>query len=146
MANWSEEDLSQHYRNLSKPPVPIPAVAPAPIPKRPWEPYRSKTELLYATHLELSRKTGEIGEWRYEVVTLVLAPGVRYIPDFMVVKDGQIEFHEVKGRKGVGFWSLPVSKVKIRMAASRFPWWKFRIVWPGGSSGTWDTVEIERGR
>ncbi len=45
-----------------------------------------------------------------------------YIADFLeVCPDGSVLLVEVKGRKGSGFWTLPVSKVKVRMAAVLFP-------------------------
>jgi hypothetical protein len=86
---------------------------------------------------------GQLNTWRYEAVRMALAPGVTYIPDFLeVMPDGSVLLVEVKGRKGSGFWTLPVSKVKVRMAAALFPWWKFAITWPGARLGTWDRIEL----
>ena len=106
--------------------------------------YRSKTEERYAAHLDLMKKAGQIDDWAYEPVTLKLAPGVRYTPDFMIrcTFNKEIRFEELKGRKGTGFYSLPVSKIKIKMAASLFPFWNFSVVWPAERLGEWDSLVI----
>lgn len=72
------------------------AVIPAPSP------YKSKLEAQYAAHLELLLKAGEIRRWAYEPMSLKLADGKRYRPDFLVVlplgAEAKAEMHEVKGR------------------------------------------------
>jgi hypothetical protein len=121
----------------------IPAAATNYLPKKPYAPYRSKTELLYATHLELQRRTGEVLDWKYEAIRLVLAPKTVFVPDFLVImRDKSVHLHEVKGRKNDTYWCLPVGKLKLKLAADRFPWWPLRVVYPGKSSGTWDSVVI----
>jgi hypothetical protein len=56
----------------------------------------------------------------YEAVTLKLGDDCRYTPDFMVIaEDDVIEFREVKGR-----W-MDDAKVKIRVAAEKFPMFRF---------------------
>ena len=120
-----------------------PSVAQAkPVSSKPWAPYRSKTEAAYAEYLVLTQKIEQIDGWRYEPVTLILAPKVRYTPDFLVYIGGFVHFLEVKGRKGNGFWALPVGKVKVRLAAALFPWWNFYVVWPGERIGTWDKILV----
>jgi hypothetical protein len=48
--------------------------------------------------LEPRRAAGEIKLYVYEGVTLWLAPGVRYTPDFAAFRaDGVLELHELKG-------------------------------------------------
>ena len=65
-------------------------------------PYRSKLEAQYAAHLDLLQKAGEIRRWAYEPMSLKLAEGKRYRPDFLVVlpagREAKAEMHEVKGR------------------------------------------------
>lgn len=65
-------------------------------------PYRSKLEARYAAHLDLLVKSGEIRRWEYEPISLKLANGKRYRPDFLVVlpagAEAKAELHEVKGR------------------------------------------------
>lgn len=69
----------------------------------------------------------EVEEFRFEGMVLRLAERTRYTPDFMVLlSDGTIEFHEVKGS-----WRAPGqedSRVKIKVAAEMFPWFVFRSV------------------
>ena len=60
----------------------------------------------------------------YEAVKLKLADRTFYTPDFMVLMDdGTIEFHEVKGS-----WKAPNqedARVKIKVAAAIHGWAKF---------------------
>lgn len=78
------------------------------------------TESKYALHLEAKRIAGEIFAYSFETITLKLADGCRYTPDFVVInRELEIEFHEVKG-----FWQDD-ARVKIKVAASKFP---FRFV------------------
>lgn len=60
----------------------------------------------------------------FQQIKLRLADNTFYTPDFMVLmKDGSIEFHEVKGS-----WKAPNqddSKVKIKVAAEQHWWSKF---------------------
>ena len=64
--------------------------------------YRSKLEAQYAAHLDILVKAGEIRRWAYEPMSLKLAEGKRYRPDFLVVLpaglEANAEMHEVKGR------------------------------------------------
>lgn len=76
----------------------------------------NKTEQDYAAILTIRKGAGEVLWFIYEAITLQLAPGVRYTPDFAVMlADGTFEMHEVKGH-----WS-DVAKVKIKTAAELFP-------------------------
>ena len=83
----------------------------------------------------------EVEEFRFEGMVLKLAKLTRYTPDFFVLlSDGTIEFHEVKGS-----WKAPGqedSRVKIKVAAEMFPWFVFRSVVvkrrPKSLGGGWD--------
>lgn len=80
----------------------------------------NKTEAAYAQKLELHKRTGEVLWYAFEGVTLKLADGCRYTPDFAVMlADGVIEMHEVKG-----YWTED-ARAKIKVAANKFP---FRFV------------------
>lgn len=80
----------------------------------------NKTEAAYADALEQLRQVGQIQAWRFEAVTFVLGDDCRYTPDFLLIHcDRTIEFREVKG-----FWRDD-ARVKIRIAASLFPWFRF---------------------
>lgn len=94
----------------------------------------NNTEREWAMGLEDARRNGMIRSWRYEAVTLTLAPDCRYTPDFMVVEtDGSIRFDETKG-----FWRDD-AKVKIRLAARLFPEFRFtaRRKRPKKEGGGW---------
>jgi hypothetical protein len=65
--------------------------------------------------LEPLKLAGIIFDYYFEAVTLKLAKDTRYTPDFFVVLyDGAIQCHEVKG-----FWRDD-AKVKIKVAAEKF--------------------------
>ncbi len=75
----------------------------------------------YAAILESKRATGEVVLYRYEAVKLRLADKTFYTCDFMVMlPDGVIEFHEVKGH-----WEED-ARLKIKLAAEQFPEFTFR--------------------
>jgi len=75
----------------------------------------NKLEQEYAD-LFLAQKTC----WFYEAVTLKLADDCRYTPDFMVIEDDDtVTFVETKGH-----WRDD-AKVKIRVAAEKFPMFRF---------------------
>lgn len=78
------------------------------------------TETRYSQLLDLMKASGEVVWWAFEGVTLKLAEGSRYTPDFFVMRpDGTLECHEVKGR-----W-IGDAKTKIKVASEKFP---FRFV------------------
>jgi len=80
----------------------------------------NKTESAYRDHLEALLHAGEILWYRFEGVTLKLADGCRYTPDFVLMnREGWIECHEVKG-----YWQDD-ARIKIKIAAEMFP---FRFV------------------
>ena len=80
----------------------------------------NKTEFAYRDHLEALLHAGEILWYRFEGVTLKLADGCRYTPDFVLMnREGWIECHEVKG-----YWQDD-ARIKIKIAAEMFP---FRFV------------------
>lgn len=81
----------------------------------------NKTEQAYADRLELLKRTGEIVDWRFEALKLRLASGTFYTVDFLVLTDA-VELHEVKG-----YWRDD-ARVKIKVAAQQYPWFKFLAV------------------
>jgi hypothetical protein len=140
--NWSEANLSDHYANLKRPNAPIPEVCHKPALSL-YGPYRSKTEARYAEYLTVMQRAGVVLEWHYEAVTLLLGKGCRYSPDFLVVwEDRGLEFIEVKPRSGSSYYSRSTGKVKIRVAATIYKFWKFKITYPGERQGTWDEVTL----
>lgn len=81
----------------------------------------NRTEACYARErLAILELDGKIQGWLFEPMKLRLGDKCFYTPDFMVVNaEGEIEFHEVKGH-----WEDD-ARVKIKAAASRFPWFLF---------------------
>jgi hypothetical protein len=84
-----------------------------------YNPYKNKTEEKYAQLLELKKRSGEIVDYQYESIKLVLADRTTYLPDFFVTYPTHFEVHEVKG-----FWRNS-ARVKIKTAAAQFPHFKF---------------------
>jgi hypothetical protein len=80
----------------------------------------NRMEKAYSEVIIQRQRIGEVEWWAYEGITLKLAPDTRYTPDFAVMlADGSIEFHEVKGFMEDDAW------VKLKVAAEKFP---FRFV------------------
>ncbi len=80
-------------------------------------PEMNKTEAAYAMLLDARKRNGEVLAYWYESVTVKLADGVRYTPDFSVLlRDGSFELHEVKG----GF-IRDDARIKLRVAARHTP-------------------------
>jgi hypothetical protein len=75
----------------------------------------NKLETTYMNILERRKLAGEIVSYRYEAIKFRLAKNTFYTPDFMVVYEDRIEFHETKG-----FWEED-ARIKIKMAAEMYP-------------------------
>lgn len=82
----------------------------------------NKTEAAYAAMLEAQKKAGRIQDWKYESVTFKIAPDTRYTPDFMVVTDSEVQFHEVKG--GL---IRDDAVLKYKLTAEIFPQFKWEM-------------------
>tara|TARA_Y100000310_G_scaffold3890_1_gene4779 strand:- start:342 stop:668 length:327 start_codon:yes stop_codon:yes gene_type:complete len=82
----------------------------------------NKTEAEHARHLEHLRMEQVILDWMYEKVTLKIAENTRYTPDFMVVTETGIEFHEVKGA-----YVRDDAWVKYKVAKAAFPWFHWKL-------------------
>jgi hypothetical protein len=102
----------------------------------------NKGEAAYAEHLRIRVASGEVVSFAFEAVRLKLADRCTILPDFFVrMKDGSIEFHEVKGRKGETFYCKEDAMIKLKVAARLYPFWTFRIVWPAPGAG-WRQREV----
>jgi hypothetical protein len=85
----------------------------------------SNAELEYAMILEHMKRRGEIESYRYEGVTLKLADGCRFTPDFFVVVSSMIlrlRFVEIKGRH---IWEDSI--VKFKVAKEQNPWAEWQM-------------------
>ena len=109
--------------------------------------YKSKLEEQFAAHLQSTIKEGA---WRYEPIKLRLAQNTFYTPDFLEIgHDGTIWLYEVKGSwrgatrktaKGSIHISQDKSRVKLKVAAKLYPW--FRFVAVTKEKGEWKYEEI----
>jgi hypothetical protein len=90
----------------------------------------NKLETAYSERL-----TAQGLPWFYERVTFKLADDTRYTPDFLVLMpDNTMHFHETKG------FMRDDANVKIKVAASMFPFFGFTLVTRKG--GEWILKEI----
>ena len=90
----------------------------------------NETEREYSLLLEALKQKGEIAWWGFEAITLRLADGCRYTPDFVTVKPcgtwkehHDLTFIEIKGGH---IWDD--SKVKFKVAREQF-WWAEFVCW-----------------
>jgi hypothetical protein len=95
----------------------------------PAKPRMNKTEARFAALLEGWLRAGDIAGYKFEAVTLRLAPHTHYRTDFVVwLKDGRTRFYEVKGG-----YVREDSWLKLKTVAVLFPQWEFvRAQWKGG--------------
>lgn len=80
------------------------------------------TEARMAQELEIRKRAGEILDYRFEGIKLRLADNTFYTPDFFIVHRDHFEVMEVKG-----FWRDD-ARVKIKVAAQMYPWFRFVAV------------------
>lgn len=81
-------------------------------------------ETRFANYLEELKRDGEVLWWAYEPVKLRLAANTTYTPDFLLMtKDCELQVWETKG-----VWT-PAARIKIKMAAEKFPFRFFGVQW-----------------
>lgn len=101
----------------------------------------SKTEAEWGRILQARMQRGEFAHVGHEEITLLLGHRCRYTPDYMTVhhypsiRDPKITLWEVKG----GFIRED-AMVKLKVAASRYPFWRFMIAQK--VDGEWTTTEV----
>src|SRR5579872_339508 len=147
--NWTQQDLDDLYRRRQFPqaekfpPVKLRAHGSHTPGKM------NKTEAAFAQHLDLLVKAGEINQWFFEQITLKLAADCRYTPDYSVIRNDvesdptwALTFYEVKARRKGRMFAEDDSKVKIKVAASMFPFRFFYAV--PKSNGDWEEIEVPR--
>jgi hypothetical protein len=101
----------------------------------PSSPYRSSLERQYADYLHTLMRVGEIQFYQFEPVRLIIGKDCTWQPDFLVMlNDGTLEWHEVKGRRRED------AMIKIRVAVKQFHWWKFVLV--EHKRGVWEQKEL----
>ena len=101
------------------------------IPPRRREPgTMNSLEKKYSQALDMLVRAGDILGYKFEAIKFKLAPNTFYTPDFMVLYDDRIEFHETKG------FMRDDANVKLKVVASLFPEFGFRLItW---KNKTWD--------
>lgn len=96
----------------------------------------NRNEQAYARYLDALVAHGTVLEWLWEPMRLRLGNNCGYTPDFLrIAPDGEVQLVDVKGRKGDSFWAEPDAMIKLRMAASMFPF-IFAVAWQG-QDGVW---------
>lgn len=95
-------------------------------------------EKKYAAHLDLRLLTGEIRAYQFEPMKLRLAKSTFFDIDFLLwMPDGSIELDETKGH-----WEDD-ARVKMKVAARMFPWWRFVGVQWSKNAKTWKFEEFK---
>lgn len=117
----SERCVAQQVRDASRPK---------------WD---SKLEAAYSQYLEALKFAGEIHDFYYHSLVLILPGGQKYTPDFAVyTKQGKPEIHECKGspkmknaRDGI---------TRLRVAAGTFKCFEFKLVYR--RMGQWEITAV----
>lgn len=101
--------------------------------------YDSKLERDWAGQLVLMRRGGLLEHWVHQGISVRLADGARYTPDFLVItREREVELHEVKG------FMREAANVRLKVAAQLYPWFKFVLVRRGkGAHGQWTCDEVK---
>jgi hypothetical protein len=98
----------------------------------------NKTEAAFLDFLKRD-KYAAIDVLTPQSITLRIANGCRYTPDFFTVEHQEyghtIRAYEVKG------FMRDDAAVKLKVAASLYPWIKFHLV-SKGKGGTWNVQEV----
>lgn len=135
---WQVSDFNEEIQKQIRRQEPGDNVGPIGNPVRsvPHDHRMNKTERKYSRHLASLQQAGQIKDYLYEPFNIRLAKRTFYKPDFLVVtKDNEIEVHEVKG------WWRGDAKVKIKVAAERVPWFRFKAVYH--KNGRWKYEQFE---
>ncbi len=103
------------------------------------------TEQLYFERLFLQKHDGVIKIFKYEPTKFKLAHRCTYTPDFRVVlPDGTIEYHEVKRRTPKWSSMRDDANVKLKVAATLFPEFRFWLAEYWGEPKGWIVKLVPR--
>lgn len=83
----------------------------------------NKTERRFEVErLRMWHRIGWVSKYDYEAVTLKIANGCRYTPDWWAItNDGRTQFYEIKARKMI--WDDAI--VKLKVAAAQYTAYEF---------------------
>jgi len=87
--------------------------------------------------LELLRRANAILDWSYEDVKLRISNSGVYTPDFLVINEDEIQFHEVKGQR------REAGMVRLRTAAHHHRWARFFLVTKQKRGIGWKVEEVQ---
>lgn len=135
MSRLTLADLPARYQaQVTGQAKPAPKLADAVMLRQNTAPALNKTETAWLDVLRADLPP----EWRVLIqsITLRLANGCRYTPDFALLHGptGAVRFYEVKG------YMRDDAAVKIKVAAAQFPAWAFWLVWR--KAGAWQQQRI----
>lgn len=131
MSRLTLADLPARYQaQITGQAKPAPVVKP--MLRQSAAPKLNKTEAAWGDYLRASMPGRPV---LAQSITLRLANGCRYTPDFAAINwCGAPAFYEVKG------FMRDDAAVKIKVAAAQFPAWAFWLVWK--SKGAWQQQRI----
>ncbi len=92
----------------------------------------NKTERRFCARLDSYKARKLIRDFTTQAVTLHLAHDCRFTPDNAVIEaDGTFTFYDVKG------FEREDAVLKMRIAAERFPWFRFRMIVEDRKCDSW---------
>lgn len=128
---WSEEQLEQYRANRAGAAIKKVALAGQSAPKvetskpviRQSRREPNKTERRFEVErLRMWHRIGWVVKYDYEAVTLKIANGCRYTPDWWAItNEGRTQFYEIKARKMI--WDDAI--VKLKVAAAQYTAYEF---------------------
>lgn len=108
---------------------------------------QNKTEAAYDEVLRRRKLVGEILDYRFEPMKLILAHNVTgrknevsYKPDFLVIHKDYFEFIEVKAKRGKWTSMRDDARAKINIAADLYPFFRWTVVYAEGGNWTHETL------
>lgn len=118
-------------------------LSPALTTKAPPEPndgYDSNLEREFARSLEAERVAGLLFHWEREPLTIRLPGGIRYKPDFLVLRSDGLTFYETK--PNFTQKEARVGEVKLKLAAEWCRKWGIHLYRTTRVDGAWMHEEL----
>lgn len=97
----------------------------------------NKLEASWMATLQARLLAGKIKAFYFEAITLQLADGVRYTPDFFIIhNDNSVEINETKG------FMREDARVKLRVAANTYRHWKVLLIQWDRKAKNWTITPV----